>query len=187
MGNEQGLAGFLGSLQNEFGKQDSFALREIGNKAIRKAALENNRQLAQVALVAYCLHKLSSKQHIVRHGKWASVRKSILVNLRKAVKALEKGDEKGFGRALEDAVVKIRAFDKSLGNYVQGLYEKARVKYASEAYALGLGLGQAAALTGADKKNLLNYIGVTKVHDRESVTYGIRERLGKLKEKLGGS
>ncbi len=179
------LGGFLRRLEDAFARQDAFALRELGNRAIEEAALANNRLLAEVALIAYCLHKLCSKQHIVRHGKWASVRKAIEGNLGRAVAALEKGNKAGFEKKLRGVIGSIQLVDRQLGNYVQGLYEKAKVKYASNAYALGLGLGQSAALTGADKKDLLRYIGVTKLHDREAVTLGIRERLERLRKRLG--
>ena len=59
------------------------------------------------------------------------------------------------------------------------------MKYASDAYFLGASLGQAAALTGADKKTLLEYIGATKLHDKEERGKGIAERLKALKKALG--
>lgn len=179
------IKGFLNKTIDAFEKGKAFALRQVGNEAIDEAALQNSRRMAQVALVAYCLHKLYSKEHVVRHEKWGSVKSRISSSLRKAAKALGRGKGKGFEKRLGEAVSSVRKVDSQLGNYVQGLYDKARVKYASSAYALGLGLGQAAALTGADKKDVLRYVGVTKVHDREGVTMGIRERLARLKKRMG--
>jgi hypothetical protein len=71
-----------------------------------------------------------------------------------------------------------------MGNYVSNLYEKARIKMASSAYGLGLSLSQAAMLTGADKKQLLNYIGITKMHDEIKETKGIASRIKSLKKAL---
>ena len=181
------LLSFLDGTVSAFEKQDIFALKEAGNKAIEEAALANDRQLAKLALVAYALFKMSGKQHIVRHDKWRDVKHDILFDLRKAAKAVESGNAEEFEYRLQATIDSVKATDKEMGNYVQNVFEKARVKYASTAYSFGLSLGQSAALTGADKKQLLRYIGVTRIADREAVTTGIGERLKKLKEGIGGS
>ena len=63
---------------------------------------------------------------------------------------------------------------------------KARIKQASRAYSMGLSLGEAASLTGANKTQLLRYIGSTKIHDqiRESRKKAI-DRYNDLKKLLG--
>jgi len=151
---------------------------------MEEAALANDKQLAKFALIAYCLHKMSSKQHVVMHGRWPDIKHDILFDLEKAVKAIERGDLKAAGEKLDAVIGSVKAADESIGNYVQNLFEKAKVKYASKAYSMGLGLGQAAALTGAEKKALLRYIGVTKIADRQAVGPGIGERLKRLKKSM---
>ncbi len=186
-GEKQQLVDFLSRLQAAFAKQNVFALRELGNNAIEQAAMQNSKRVAGIALVAYCLHKMHSKQHIVRHRKWPVIRKAIGKNLEKALAALHKDNVPSFERNLRNIIQSIQSTDKQMGNYAQGLFEKAKVKYASTAYSLGLGLGQSASLTGANKKELLRYIGATKMADREVVTFGIKERLRKLKGTLRGA
>jgi len=122
---------------------------------------------------------------MVRHERWERIKKGILSGLRKALAEIEKGDMKGFERNLDSVVSSVKKADEKMGYYVQNLFEKARVKYASFAYSMGLGLGQAASLTGANKKHLLRYIGVTRISDREEVTKSIGERLKALKAKMG--
>ncbi|MBN2067640.1 MAG: hypothetical protein JW744_04185 [Candidatus Diapherotrites archaeon] len=180
------LAGLIKRMQSSFQKRDSFGLRELGNEAIEKAAMQNSKEIAGIALVAYCLHKLYSKQHIVRHVKWPAVRSSIGKNIDRALSAQQSGNVQGFEKSLENVIKSIQSIDRELGNYAQGLLEKARVKYASSAYSLGLGLNQSTDLTGADRKEVLRYIGATKMADREAVTFGIGERLQKLKKAIRG-
>ncbi len=179
------LLSFLKKAIAGFERQDIFALKETANHAIEEAALLNDRRLAKLALVAYCLHKMSSKQHIVRHGRWPEIKHDILFDLQKAAKSVKAGDEEGFERWLGAVVDSVETTDKRIGNYVQNVFEKAKVKYASTAYSLGLGLGQSAQLTETSKKELLHYIGFTKMADREAVTKGIAERLRSLKRKIG--
>lgn len=176
---------FLEKAISGFEKADILALKEAANKAIENASLENDRGLARIALVSYCLHKMLTKQHMVRHGRWQEIRERILSGLRRALEGIEKGDERGFEKNLDSVISSVNKADEKMGYYVQNLFEKARVKYASFAYSMGLGLGQSAALTGANKKALLRYIGVTRISDREAVTKGIGERLKELKKKMG--
>jgi len=180
------LSSFLGKTIGAFEGGDSFGLREIANHAIEEAALSNDRQLAEIALIAYCLHKMHSKQHVVRHARWRRIRKGILLDLKKAERGLGGGRPGEFEKSIASAIRSVRSSDEMMGNYAQNLFEKARVKYASTAYSLGLGLGQAAELTGADKKELLRYIGVTKIADRDVELVGIAERLRKLKRAIAG-
>jgi hypothetical protein len=181
------LLSFLERVIACFEKQDIFGLKGAANKAIEQASLENDRRLASLALVSYCLHKMASKQHIVGDDRWREIKHDILFDLKKAGKSAEAGDLEEYDHWLAAVIDSVRQADKELGYYVQDIFEKARVKYASAAYSMGLGLGQAAELTGADKKELLRYIGVTKIADREGVTAGIGERLKRLKGRIGGA
>ncbi|MCX6799317.1 MAG: hypothetical protein NTW59_04460 [Candidatus Diapherotrites archaeon] len=191
MRERMGESGILAKLLNDsagfFLQQNSFALKEAANRAIENAALANDKRMAEFAMVAYCLHKLLGKQHIVRDAKWKKLGSEILADLRSAADAMEGEDQKRFEESMHGIISSIESTDRQLGYFTQGLYEKARVKYASSAYALGLGLSQAAELTGANKKDLLNYIGATRMHDEQLSAEGIGERLAKLKQKLGGA
>jgi len=178
------LLNFLKKVISGFQNSDIFALKEAANNAIGEAALANDRKLAKIALIAYSLHKMHSKQHIVRHDRWPEIKHDILFDLEKAAKAIKQKNEEEFEYRMQAAIDSVKTTDKNIGNYVQNIFEKAKVKYASTAYSLGLGLGQSAALTGADKKQLLRYIGLTKISDREATVLGIGKRLKKLKEKL---
>lgn len=179
------LANFLGKLISAFQNNELFALREISNHAIDKAALENDKELARIALIAYSLHKLAGKHHIVSDDRWKDVKHDVLFDLRLALKAIQAGNIEEFDFRLKAAIDSVQQSDKKMGYFVQDVFEKARVKHASVAYGMGLGLGQAAELTGADKKELLRYIGVTRLADRDEEDIGIAGRLRKLKEKIG--
>ncbi len=176
------LLSFLKKAIAGFSKADIFALRETANNAIEEAALASDKQLAKLAMMAYCLHKISSKEHIVRHGRWKEIKHDILFDLRKAEKSIAAKDFEDFDKNLNAAIDSIRTTDEKIGNYAQNVFEKAKVKYASTAYSMGLGLGQAAAL---EKKELLRYIGITRIADRDRPTVGIGERLRRFKRKIG--
>jgi len=178
------LAHELNVVKDAFSKNKTFKLRQISNKILETAALYNDEELAEISIVAYCLHKLSSKDHIVKSDKWNSIKKNILSSIESAIKSLKKEREKDFEVALSKIILNVNKTDRKLGYYIQNLHDKARVKQASRAYSLGLSLSQAASLTKADKGKLLPYVGGTKIYDADKVELGIKERLKKLKQNL---
>lgn len=159
-----------------FQKNNLFKLRQLSNDLIEEAALSSDKLKAQLSLIAYSLQKLISKPHIVEAQKWSKIKSSVDSSLRKALILLKKKDLAGFEKELDNISVKVLEVDSSLGYYVANVYEKAKLKQASRAYAFGLSLRQSASLTETNEKDLLNYIGATKIHDREKNVKGIAER-----------
>ena len=181
---EQKTVFFLEELEKAFQVPDIMKLKGIANSALQQAALENNKFLARIAIAAYCLYKLSTKEHIVQNKNWLSVKKSILENIEKAVQAEKANNSEELGKRLDSAINSVNQIDKELGFFLLGVLDKAKIKLASSAYVLGLSLGQAAELTGADKKQLLQYIANTVINEEEEPGIGISERLEKIKKLL---
>jgi len=171
-------------LRQDFAKAKPFRLKALSKELIEEAALNNDKLKALMALIAYSLYKLCSKAHVLESPKWKFAREQILQHLDKGIVELRAKKFKEFELELQKAVEDISKIDSEISNYAVAVFEKAKTKLASTAYSFGLSLGQAAALTGAGKKDLLNYIGFTKMHDEAGVSLGISERLKKLKEVL---
>lgn len=172
------------AMRNAFQSQNAHALRGISNQAIREAALQNDSLRAEIAVIAYALHKLLSKEHVRSDKQWQKTQKNVLRKLEEGIKKLENKKIAEFEKTVSSIASQIRETDESLGNYAQNLMEKSRVKQASSLYALGLSLGQATALTNADKKSLFNYIGYTKMGDENPSQKTIADRVKELEKVL---
>ncbi len=168
-----------------FSDNKEMELRIKANELIKDAVQKNSELIAQQSIIAYVLHKILTKEHIIKSRTWPKNKREIITVLKKLVFYLEQDDAKRFEKAFASLHNRIERIDTYFGRFVQSLIDKARVKYASDAYFLGASLGQAAALTGADKKTLLEYIGATKLHDKEEIGKGIGARLRALKKALG--
>ncbi len=153
-------------IKNAFKDRDSFKLREISNDAMKEAVLSGDKELANIAVLAYSLSKILSKLHFRRREEWKKFAKETEKTLYGLVGESKEGNLSGICDTLINLVERI---DHGAGNYTRGLVFKARVKLASQAYALGLSLSSAAELTGADKYELTRYVGATKIHDRPFV------------------
>ncbi len=163
-------------IRKAFLKNDSFKLRQLSNDLIEEAALKSDKILAQLSLISYSLQKLLSKPHIIETEKWNKIKTRIDFSLGNATGSLRKKNFNEFKKELNNISKRVFEVDSSMGNFVANLYEKARVKQASRAYALGLSLRQSSSLTDANEKDLLEYVGITKIHDREKTIKGINER-----------
>ncbi len=161
-------------IKNAFKDRDSFKLREIANDAIKEAVLSGDKDLANIAILAYSLSKILSKLHFRKRSEWKKFTKETERALYGLVGRSKNGE---LAHVCDELIKLVEKIDKNAGNYTRGIVYKARVKLASEAYALGLSLSSAADLTGADKYELARYVGATKVHDRPFVkTISVSER-----------
>ncbi|MBU1120474.1 MAG: hypothetical protein ABIE23_05020 [archaeon] len=169
-------------IKSSFSRNDLVVLRGASNECIEKAALTSNRNLAKISLIAYALHKLISKPHFIKSRKWKEARQKILFSLDRSIDFLERNKFNEFEKELEKLSQRLRSVDSSLGNFMQNVYDKARVKQASRAYALGLSLSQAASLTDSSTGDLLSYVGSTKIHEKEKPFISIKDRKKFLEE-----
>ena len=169
----------------DFKKGNTMELRLTANELIKKAVKNNSKIMAEQSIAAYVLHKILTKEHIIKSKAWPRNRAKIIENLRKMALYLKRGQQREFTKTLARFHSKLERIDSYFGRFVQSLLDKARVKYASDAYYMGASLGQAAELLGADKKTLLEYIGATRLYDKEVMRKGIAERVRELKKALG--
>jgi hypothetical protein len=172
----------LEKLKNAFEKPDIVELKQLSNFAIREAGFENNKAAAKIAIIAYCLYKLLTKEHIIKNKNWQSVKKNISKNLDFALRAARQKNFEELEKQLDFAIKGVDEIDKDLGFFLTSLFDKAKIKLASTAYATGLSLGQAAELTGADKKQLLQYLGNTTISEEKIPEIGIAQRIEKIKK-----
>ncbi|MFA6064479.1 MAG: hypothetical protein WCW44_04350 [archaeon] len=161
-----------------------FELRGIGNRLIREASLQNDYGKAELGVIAYALHKLETKDHFIRNPKWGKVKAGIQSSFEVAKNAAKSNDQQKFLESVKIIIQSITKIDDELGNFAQNIYEKAKVKQASLAYSYGLSISQAAALTGADVKEVQSYIGFTTMHDEEPDEKNISVRVNELRELL---
>ncbi|MCK4327341.1 MAG: hypothetical protein KAW41_02585 [Candidatus Diapherotrites archaeon] len=175
----------LEKLRKAFKAKNLTALKRISNQAIERAALTEDPEMVNISLIAYALYKLLSKPHVLESEQWEAFVKDVDADLAEGMALQEKGEAVG-GLLEKDIINDINKIDASLGNYVQDVIKKARMKQASRIYAMGLSLDKAIALTGADRFQLMSYIGATVIHERPFTrTKSVVDRYQTTKKILG--
>lgn len=135
-------------------------LREISHLCSEEATVKQDAKTIKIALITYCFNKLLSKVHY---------RDKVDKLVDQSIEKLGQGDLDGVLNAVEE-------FDRKYSFFEGSLIEKARVKIASRLYSSGLSISQAAELLNVGVSDLLDYVGVTKVHN-EVKTMTAVERL----------
>ena len=179
------IENFLVKTKTAFINNDVSALKNISNEVLKHAVIKTDKHLAEVAVLGYALMKISSKNHIIKSRSWESAKNKIALHIDKTRLSLSDSNKLSFEKEVIRLHESVMAVDSQLGYYVMNTVAKARLKLASSAYALGLSLGSASDLTGADKKELMAYIGATTIHDEEHVEMTIAKRMKKFNNLLG--
>ncbi len=176
---------YLEELILGFDQNDPYNLRRLSNKLIEEAISVDDRRMIDLSLVSYALSKLMLKSHFVKSKEWEIFKKKLLTDLRDAKQDLK--TKKDLPKILNIVIKDITEFDREAGRYATDVIRHARVKQASRAYALGVSLTKAASLTGVSKKELLDYVGVTKIHEHPfTQTMDLKERYDIAKKVLEG-
>lgn len=167
----------LFEIKDSLYREDYSSLRELSNKSLEQAAFEKDKYLVEISLISYSLQKILSKEHFKEDVRWRRFSKNIFKFLNKAIKGIDSKNVNQFEQGLHRIEKEITAADQKLGNYLKNVYEKAKVKQASRAYAFGLSISLAAELTGANLTDLQDYVGATKIADEEKVFMPLKERV----------
>lgn len=141
-------------------KEDAVRMRELAGYFSDEAAISQEEETINLAMITYCLHKIFIKIHM--REKTESLVEATMKNL----------TENKLEQILED----IEKFDSEHGLFEGGLVGKARIKIASRLQSRGISVTQSASLTGAAVSDLLDYVGETRGYQhKEGKT--VRERL----------
>lgn len=174
---------YLDLILEYFEKDNSFQMRKLSNELIEEAMTTEDDRMVELSLITYTLSKLVLKSHFTEDENWPEFKKSVINHLTREKEKPSTRQE--VPHMLTDILKHIHDFDREAGNYSMNIIEQVRVKQASRLYALGLSLSKSAELTKVGKKELLNYVGSTRIHDRPfTQTKNLIERYNKTKEIL---
>ena len=161
---EERVDKWLRKLSTYLEQNNSLMLKDLSNHLIEQAVTTKDKRVVSLSLIAYGLSKLASKPHLVETKRWGQFKAHILKHLQEEIKKLETKEH--LAELLESIIKDVTDFDKDAGHYMFDIIQKARIKQASRVYAIGASLSKAAEVTDANERELLQYIGTTKIHDQ---------------------
>ncbi|MEM3555173.1 MAG: hypothetical protein QXF56_00390 [Candidatus Micrarchaeia archaeon] len=157
-------------------------LRKISDRCVSSFAIGGEKELLDIAIVSYVLAKVLEKpRYWIKRVKKEFIEK-VEESLHNAVVSLEENKPDEMKIYLSSISEELKALDTEDRRYVQSLFNKARLKFASYLYAQGFSLGNAIELTGTSESAVLSYSGKTLMHDRVGKTKSISERLKNVRK-----
>jgi len=157
--------------------RDYEGLHKLEHKIIELSIINYNKDYSELCVVIFTLRKLISKAHIYDQDDWKKSQLEIDGNLDRAIKEFKDEDHSSFNNIIKNILFIIEKADNKLGRYVTHIVDEARIKLASDIYAYGLSASQAAELVSANRAQLMQYIGVTKMPDEDKEFKSIGERV----------
>ncbi len=137
-------------------------MKDLGNSAIKEAAITRDKATVSIAMICYSLSKVFNKDYYRKDRmRWDEFVIDLRNDLRRTI------DDPA---ALEKVFSDIRRLDESVGRFVSQITDKAVSKKASTLYAYGISLGAASQLTGASEWAVLKEVGQTKMSDEQQST-----------------
>jgi len=176
------LHGAILEMISSLERRNVHGLRSLSNSCLHELAVNEESSLLQPAILAYALAKVMEKQHFWRDRSQDDFFLSVSKKLREAEEQARAGDDAKATSTLTELIDMLEKLDVSEQRFVRSLLNRARVKSASTLYAQGFSLGRALEITGADKRDVVDYIGKTVMFDRVGKTKTMQERLKALKK-----
>lgn len=155
-------------------------LKELSQMLGEHALVEDNTIYVEVAAIAYCLYKIEEKPYLSQSKRWVAEREKVMTRLKACDVLAESGRIQELSQMLGETLSIIDHYSLENGLFKGSLVEKARTKIATDIYAHGASLGRAAELGGVSRRDLMSYIGVTKLSEKY-LTLPAEERLANAK------
>ena len=172
-----------GEIRKAFIDENIPLLRELSNRYTDKGVLKESKEFIDMSIIGYALSKMLEKPHYKDYRKWGEFKKSVMTQLAICKMHLKERSKADVGETIESMVHAIGEVDEEMKRYCTKLIDKARIKKAAQIYGKGLSLGKAAEITGADRKQLLDYVGKTLAHEFDDLkTLSIKKRVKNARE-----
>lgn len=153
-------------------------IKTVEKRCTEELVLGFDRDLFNTALLCFMIIKLLAKERYSKHPYIVKV-DQYFGNLRDHIK---EQDYIGMRRVVNKMIKLINTLDEADKKYINELAYNGRVKIGAKLYSQGLSLSRAAQLTGADKFDILSYVGKTLMADRVKTYKSISQRIKEIED-----
>lgn len=163
-------------------KYDVRSMRKINDRCIEETAIRFQEPTYLFALISYVLSKILTKPRYLTAPNAKAKLLQISALLRSCEAYARSADYKSLIISQNKVLSTIGKMDEADQRFVKGILTKGKLKIASTLYAQGISAGNAAEMTGTDKRELLLYAGQTMMFDRVKEERTISQRMKDLRE-----
>jgi hypothetical protein len=146
-------------------KGDLELLKNSSDKTLHNASLYQDEDSITIAVIAYSLYKVFSRERL--HGKksFGTFRNKVLNELTGAKDFLKRGDLKNYSKLVKKVLALIGKLERKFGMYITEVLQQAKIKKGGRVFEHGISAGRASQMMGINTWELRSYIGHTKLTD----------------------
>jgi len=164
-------------------REDYVEIKNLSDKVIHSASINQEPDCIAVAVVIYSLSKLIERESYKKEKNWSSFYKEYIKNIDDAIKALEKNDIETFRYEIHSIRTQIQDLSGNLKKYISQVFRKAKINKASRIYEHGISMEKTAKILGISIWELAEYAGKTGIGDVNlGITMPIKQRIKQAEE-----
>lgn len=171
------------AIKQAFKNRSVNSLKKIQYECIEHLAIEFNENVFNLAIICYMISKMVSKPRYWQTKGITGYQKKIELSLENILLHYEK--EEKISKIFQEIMQTINLLDIYDKKHIFNLLEGAKLKIGSSLYTKGMSLGIAADLSGADRIEIMQYIGKTTIHERIQEPIDIKKRLEGVRKIFG--
>jgi len=159
-------------------EEDVIALKDLSNRTVHTASINQDSDNIAVAVIVYSLSKLIERKKYQEFKNWDSFFNRYMSCIDNAIKALKEDNLQNFRECISEIRKEMNSLSGHLKNYIKDVFRKAQINKASRIYEHGISMEQTAKLLGISIWELAEYAGQTGISDVNlSVTMPIKNRI----------
>ena len=178
MNEKENVIDIFEKLKEAIKKKDVVTMKELSNRTIHSASVEQDTDSVSVAVIVYALSKMIERHSQSDYQGSDKFYSSALTSIDNAIKSLKKDDYETFKKNLEEISRSVSSLSGNLKKYVKDVFRKARINKASKIYEHGISMEQTAKLLGITLWELATYSGQKGVGEESiSKTQDVKSRI----------
>ena len=157
---------------------DVVLLKHLSNRTVHTSSIYQDPDNIAVAVTIYAISKILEREKYQEYPQWKSFYNTFMKCIDKAIESIEKDKLEDFRKCIISVRESINKLSGHFKNYIQEVFQKAKISKASRIYEHGISMEQTADLLGISVFELAEYAGETGIGDVDlGVTKDIKERI----------
>ena len=153
------LVEILEETKNAIEQEDVQKLKELSNQTIHTASIEKDTDSVTIAVIVYSLGKIIERGYNRKFDNCDNFCPEITNLFQKAIESIKSKNNNNFSLILSKIIETIKKLSGNLKDYVDDVFEKAKINKASKIYEHGISMEQTAKLLGITQWDLASYLG----------------------------
>lgn len=162
--------------------EDIILLKELSNRTMHSASIEQDSISITIATIIYSLSKVIEKTKFRDEIDWKQFLASMNFHIDRAITALEVNNNERFEKELGKLRKNIAKKSGNLKSLIYDVFKKASINKASRIYEHGISMEKTARLLGISLWDLAEYAGQSIKDVNLTITMDIRDRIKNAKE-----